>query len=181
MTRGRPSRSKLSRASIIAAALDLAEQNRQPTLGAVARALNVHVTSLYNHVEDLADLVNALREAVSNQHTNEDLADSWEGIFRQLSADMHEVFTTYPGLVVPFATTPIRASGIGSLFELLTEKIETDIGSRTVAEAGVRALNSLIIGIALDSLDPDTSTSASDSSLELGVESLILFLSSRSH
>lgn len=89
------------------------------------------------------------------------------------------MFTEYPGLIVPFATTPLQTTLVGSVLEDLTARLEAAVGSRELAESGVHALNSLIIGGALDSLDPDTTPAHTSAAMTLGIESLIHMLRER--
>ncbi|PRI11022.1 TetR/AcrR family transcriptional regulator [Leucobacter massiliensis] len=172
----RSRRPGLTRETIVAAALELAAQNREPTLGAVSRKLGVHITSLYNHVEDRQDLINAVRAAISAEHAGRVLPEGWEAVLRLLAAGMRDMFARYPGVIVPFATTPVGGSPVAPLYERLTEALVRDGIPRPGAEHAIHALNALVIGVALDSLDPDTDPVASRSALELGVEGLILRL-----
>ncbi|MEH3077774.1 MAG: hypothetical protein PGN11_14090 [Quadrisphaera sp.] len=182
MSRQRRDRPRLSRELIVATGLELARANEEPTLGAVSRKLGVHVTSLYDHVADRADLVDALRAATAEDLADESLPSGWEALLRMLAESMGRALATHPGAIVPFAVTPVSgasASPAGRVFEALVTAMEADGVPPERAEAGVRALNALVLGLALDSLDPETDPAGTESARRVGVEGIIAALQDR--
>ncbi|PWJ53490.1 hypothetical protein SAMN06264364_11260 [Quadrisphaera granulorum] len=179
MRRLREDRPRLSRELIVATGLDLARANEEPTLGAVSRRIGVHISSLYDHVTDRADLVNAMRAATASEMTDASLPSEWEALLRLLAVSMGRVFATYPGAIVSFAMTPLPESSespVDHAFDALVAAMEADGIPAQRAEAGVRALNALMLGLALDSLDPDTDPTGTETARQVGVDGLIAAL-----
>lgn len=111
MTRGRPKQPLLNQADIVTEALRIAEGGREPSLGSIATALGVHVSSLYNHVESKAHLINLIRRRIAAMHPPEPLpVDDWAESLRVVARRMRAVLLAYPALLSSFAATPLDPS-----------------------------------------------------------------------
>jgi TetR/AcrR family transcriptional regulator, tetracycline repressor protein len=92
-------RGPLSRAEIVRAALDIAEREglEQLSLHKIAAAVGVKTMSLYNHVADKADVLDAMADQILAEVAIPDVdALAWEDALRELSAAFRAAAVRYP-------------------------------------------------------------------------------------
>lgn len=107
--RGRPA--QLSRAQIVAAALELLrlEPDRRLTMQALARVLEVSPMALYSHVRNRADLTAAMATEILAQVRFEVSAQDWRETVRAWARALRRQFLRYPfmaGLLREGVATP---------------------------------------------------------------------------
>ncbi len=92
------SREPLSRERVVAAAVQLADEEGIEALSMrrLARALGVEAMSLYNHVDDKDALLDAMVEQVVAGIELPDVGGDWQASMRRRSASAHEVLLRHP-------------------------------------------------------------------------------------
>src|SRR5437773_11077180 len=87
----------LSRERVLEAAIRLADEGgiESLTVRKVARGLGVEAMSLYNHVANKGDLVDAMVDLVVGEIELPSTAD-WDGAIRQYAISAHEVLLRHP-------------------------------------------------------------------------------------
>src|SRR5438874_142764 len=93
------SRVPLSRERILEAAIDVADEGgiESLTMRKLARTLGVEAMSLYNHVANKGDLVDAIVDLVVGEVELPESADAWETSVRTCAIAAHEAFVWHPG------------------------------------------------------------------------------------
>lgn len=89
---------KLSRAAIVAAAVALADRTgvERLSMRALALGLGVEAMSLYNHVRNKDDLIDAMVEAVLAGIARPSPGADWRGALRARALSMRSVFLAHP-------------------------------------------------------------------------------------
>lgn len=93
-----PARPPLSRERILEAALRLADEEGIEALSMrrLAQGLGVQAMSLYNHVSDKDDILDALVELVVGEIELPPLAQDWRASMRHRSTSAHEALLRHP-------------------------------------------------------------------------------------
>ena len=108
-------RGPLSRDEIIRAALDLAESDglEKMSLHKIAQAVGVKTMSLYNHVADKSDVLDAMADRIMAEIVLPDMdAMSWEDGLRSLSAAFRSAAMRYPCSAPLVLTRRINAPSV---------------------------------------------------------------------
>src|SRR5438552_19084265 len=105
------SRTPLSRKRVLDAAIRLADEGGIESLPMrkLARALGVEAMSLYNHVANKGDLVDAIVDLVVGEIELPSNSDDWEAAIRTCAISAHDAFLRHPwacGLVMSPTATP---------------------------------------------------------------------------
>lgn len=110
--RGRPPR--LSRAQVVAAALDLVDREGVEglTMRALAKDLGVDPMAVYRHVRDKDDLLGALCDQVLMELDPLDLDAPWEPQVRRLAAQVRERLVARPALLPALAGGPVTPASL---------------------------------------------------------------------
>jgi len=141
---GRVPRNTLSRARIVEAALQLfdTEEFDAVTMPAVAKHLGVGTMSLYRHVADKDDLVNAVAESVlAGVAVPAGEADDWEGRVVGYLRSLREAAVAHPALARILAE---RGLTVGPVFEQL-EGVHAVLRASGFSKAGaVRTFYALL-------------------------------------
>jgi AcrR family transcriptional regulator len=100
-TNGAPQRERLTRARIVRTALGLmdAEGLEAVTMRRVGRELGVEAMSLYNHVRDKEDLLDAITEAVLAEFRWEPATDDWMELGRAAAREWRRVVRAHPNVI----------------------------------------------------------------------------------
>lgn len=99
MARRTSRRGPLSRTEIVGAALEIAEREGldRLSLHKVAAAVGVKTMSLYHHVADKSDVLDAMADQILSEITIPDVdALSWDDALRELSAAFRAAAVRYP-------------------------------------------------------------------------------------
>jgi cyclase len=96
----------LSRERITAAAIELADDKgvEQLSMRNLAARLGVEAMSLYNHVKNKDDLLDAMLDAVVGEISLPVVGGDWRAEMRRRSHGMHDVFVAHPWVVPLFAS-----------------------------------------------------------------------------
>jgi AcrR family transcriptional regulator len=108
--RGRSARASLSRAAILAAALDLVEREgfEALTMRGLASALGSGAMALYRHFHNRDELVAALLdEMLGTIPLGVDHGDDWTAQLRQLARAHHAMLLRVPSAIPSFLATPM--------------------------------------------------------------------------
>src|SRR5437899_10425899 len=92
------SRVPLSRERVLEAAIRLADEGGIESLSMrkLARALGVEAMSLYNHVANKGDLVDAISDLVVSEIELPAGAEAWDVAIRRSAISAHETFMRHP-------------------------------------------------------------------------------------
>jgi AcrR family transcriptional regulator len=118
----------LSRARIIAAAVELVDQGGLEALSMrkLGAALGVEAMSLYNHVDNKDDVLDGVLEAVLGTVTPPDPALPWQERLRQLAHEFRRVSLSHPGVLPMFSSRRMSPEGFRSI--ALIHEILRDAG-----------------------------------------------------
>lgn len=173
MARGRPKSPLLSQADIVSEALRIVGAGTEPTLGRIATELGVHVSSLYNHVENRAHLVNLLRQRVSAEHPPTPLpADDWAAAISLVGHHMRNLLLAYPPLLAGFASSPVDPDAGKPYFDSFRAVMTSAGFSSSVVEQTLGHLDFLSMGSALD-LTYELPSTDNEETFQFGLERFI--------
>lgn len=154
----RPRTRLLDRERIVAAALQELESSGQLTMSAVSRRLSVHVSSLYEHVRDRAELVDLVREEVTagiDRDPPEAPADAgWRQPLEEWLVGYRDAFVRHPRAIGLLATEPIRSGRAARDYERVIGLLGRAGVPPHEAIATLTALESFVLGSALDAAAP---------------------------
>src|SRR4051812_32136238 len=97
-TRKKGARPALTRAKVLTAALEMADEGGLESLSMrnLAQALNVEAMSLYNHVANKEDILDGLVELVASEIAVPRVGGDWRAAMRQRALSAHAVLTRHP-------------------------------------------------------------------------------------
>ncbi|MER7762412.1 TetR/AcrR family transcriptional regulator C-terminal domain-containing protein [Streptomyces sp. NPDC097619] len=148
--RGRPTSPLLNENAIIETAWRLVREGQPFSVGRIARELDVHVSSLYNHVGSREELVNHLRDRIVAAYPTHGLDRmGWQDAIRAVAATHHKVFTDHPGLIQLLAQVPIDSERVLATYTQLAHKLMTSDFSPTRASQVIDLVDALTLGSAL--------------------------------
>lgn len=156
---GRPKQNVLSRRLILETGLALIDEHGAEGAGmrAIAKRLGVRPSALYNHVSGRAELIAGVRELVSDRISTE-VFDRlpWHEALAEWARDYRVAFAAHPSTIALLAVIPIEAAGATTLMydRVIGGLVRAGWDERKVLVAIV-ALESFILGSALDSSAPD--------------------------
>ena len=92
---------RLSRARISAAALDVVDRDGLDalTMRRLARELDVAPMTLYGHVRDKEDLLDAVVEAAAERHWDGPRQGAWQDCLKAVARELHRGLLAHPALV----------------------------------------------------------------------------------
>lgn len=162
----RPRTRLLDRERIVAAALAELEVNGQLTMSAVSRRLSVHVSSLYEHVRDRAELVDLIREVVTSG-LDGDLSEvpagaGWREPLEQWLVSYRAAFARHPRAIGLLTTEPIRSHRAARGYDRVLGLLARAGVSPQEAMATLTALECFVLGSALDAAAPDAMVEVDD-------------------
>jgi len=152
-TRAQP-RVPLSRERVLDAAIRLADDGGIESLSMrkLARELGVEAMSLYNHVANKGDLVDAITDLVVGEIELPAAAEAWDVAIRTCAISAYETFMRHPwacSLVMsPTGTSAVRGPRVRYIEWLLGQLREAGF-SPELTYHGYHALDSHILGFTL--------------------------------
>ena len=149
----------LSREVIAEAALELfdAAGTDGLTMSRLAKKLGVSASSLYNHIASKDDLISLVRERVSDRIDASGFAElDWPDAVRAWAHSYREAFVAHPPTIALLATMPLgSAARTLGMYEHVVAGFERAGWQQEDIMVAMVALESFILGSALDALAPD--------------------------
>src|SRR5438552_554971 len=147
------SRTPLSRKRVLDAAIRLADEGgiESLTMRKLARTLGVEAMSLYNHVANKGDLVDAMVDCVVGEIELPDHGD-WEDVVRCCAISAHAAFVRHPWACEPAmapSRMPSEPNARMHYMEWLLGQLRRAGFSPELAYHGYHALDSHILGFTL--------------------------------
>ena len=149
-----PSRAPLSRERVLDAAIRLADEGgiESLTMRRLARELGVEAMSLYNHVANKGDLVDAMVDLVVSEIELPSTSDAWDVAIRECAISAHEGLLRHPwscSLVMSTTSTRIARNARVRYMEWLLGRLREAGFSPELTYQGYHALDSHILGFTL--------------------------------
>lgn len=145
---------RLSREKIVATAIRIADEQRLEavTLRSIAKRLNVHVTSLYNHIPS--------KDAVLEEMSNALVAEAdlpvgevtWQDWIRRFAAAMRTLANRHPGAFQLFLRRPAQGMQALASIEAVIEAFRSDGFDAVSTFCAIKAVNVTVVGLVLDDL-----------------------------
>lgn len=168
----------LSRAQICREALALVDEEGLPALSMrrLGARLGIEAMSLYHHVRDKADLLDALHAAVLGDLDAEARGD-WRELLLGLARALRKALLCHPNVVPLFATRPVRApEALASIARVLAALVEAGFSDRD-AEKTLITVGVFTIGCVLaetqGSQDPASPRQPGNAEFRFGIDALI--------
>jgi AcrR family transcriptional regulator len=148
------SRSPLSRERVLDAAIRLADEGgiESLTMRKLARELGVEAMSLYNHVANKGDLVEAMVDLVVSEIELPSTSDAWDVAIRECAISAHEVLIRHPwscSLVMSSTSTSIVRNARIRYMDWLLGRLREAGFSPELTYHAYHALDSHILGFTL--------------------------------
>jgi AcrR family transcriptional regulator len=148
------SRAPLSRERVLDAAIRLADEGgiESLTMRRLARELGVEAMSLYNHVANKGDLVDAMVDLVVSEIELPATSDAWDVAVRECAISAHEVLLRHPwscSLVMSSTSTSIVRNARVRYMEWLLGRLREAGFSPELTYHAYHALDSHILGFTL--------------------------------
>lgn len=151
---GRPRRRVLSRELILETALRLIDEQGEAGAGmrAVAHALGVRPSSLYNHVASRSDLIAGVRELISDRIDVECFEQMpWDRALERWADSYRAAFAAHPPTIALLATTPLTvASRTSLMYDAVVSALVRAGWPEARALSVIVAVESFLLGAALD-------------------------------
>jgi AcrR family transcriptional regulator len=144
----------LSRARILQAALDLADEHGIETLTMreLGQALGFEAMSLYNHVANKGDIVDAIVDRIVSEIELPSGTEDWETAIRTCAISAHQAFLRHPwacGLVMAPSISFTEPTARTRYIEWLLGRLREAGFSPELTYHGYHALDSHILGFTL--------------------------------
>lgn len=150
VARGRPRKALLSRELIISTALKQIDAGKDFSMSKIARELGVHVSSLYNHVDDREGLLEAIRSHIAQEYPVPPLAElEWEEAVQVVTVTIQTAYSAHPKLIPHLATLPVSAPEIRATYEELANILLAAGFSSYDAATAILMIDTLALGSAL--------------------------------
>lgn len=151
--------SRLTREQLVTVALHLVDREGVDALTMRTLAVRVdrRVSSLYNHVRNRADLIEALRARVVADIDTEPFADGarpWDDAIGAWAESYLRAFAAHPHLIPLLATTPIRDQSTLRMYETVVAALVRAGWPVRDAVAVMRTVEAHVLGSALDVVAP---------------------------
>ncbi|MFF4018287.1 TetR/AcrR family transcriptional regulator [Streptomyces sp. NPDC001843] len=152
---GRPRTPLLDRRRIGAAALRLADEKGTLSIPALAKALGVAPSALYHHVSGRDEIISLMREELALTTSGvEDWSQPWEQALESWARSYLSAFAAHPGAVPLLATAPLAEPFMHAMYEKVAELLLTAGFADDQVMPLITALESFILGSALDLVAP---------------------------
>ena len=162
---GRPRAAILSRDRILEAAFALAdERGGDFTLAALARALGVRPSALHHYFSNKDDLVAGMRGQLTLRVGDPGFGDlPWHEAILPWARSYRETLGRHPGIIAALATLPVdgEPESIAD-YDRIAQAFRRDGYPEHRIVPAIVAVESFIIGSALDALAPDDNLRPSD-------------------
>jgi AcrR family transcriptional regulator len=147
-------RAPLSRERVLEAAIRLADEGgiESLTMRKLARVLGVEAMSLYNHVANKGDLIDAMVDLVVSEIELPSTSDAWDVAIRECAISAHQVLLRHPwscSLVMSTTNTRITRNARVRYMEWLLGRLREAGFSPELTYHAYHALDSHILGFTL--------------------------------
>jgi AcrR family transcriptional regulator len=143
---------QLSSERIVATARDMADRDGLDTvtLRRLARELDVHVTSLYNHVPTLDAIVDGIVELLVSEADLPGTVRTWEDWVREFVAAVGAIAETHPGAFAALERRPVQGERALASFEVALAAFAGAGLSPTQSYGAVKATTYVALAIGLE-------------------------------
>ncbi|TNM50811.1 TetR/AcrR family transcriptional regulator [Nocardioides albidus] len=136
--------------------MDLVDETGDFTVPELSRRLGVTASSLYHHVDGRSGVIELLREQVSAQMDTEILDQAaWDRAIPAFFRSYRAVFAAHPRVVPLLTTTTIRSPHVLAAYDRMVHLLEEAGLPVTRAMEVLTAVESFMVGSALDLAAPD--------------------------
>jgi AcrR family transcriptional regulator len=148
------SRPRLTRARIVATALEMADRDglEAVTLRRLAARLGVHVTSLYNHVPTKEAVLDGVVEWLIADAGLPTTAIGWEDWIRRFAAAMRTVAREHPGAFKALHYRPVQGPEAAEWAEVGLAAFRAGGFDTVQAYNALRSTTLAVLGLVLDDL-----------------------------
>ncbi|MEV7394972.1 TetR/AcrR family transcriptional regulator C-terminal domain-containing protein [Streptomyces sp. NPDC091215] len=152
----RPRTPLLDRRRIGAAALRLADEKGTLTIPALARSLGVAPSALYHHVSGRDEIISLMREelALTTEGADQDWSQPWDRALEDWARSYLAAFASHPGAVPLLAVAPLAEPFMHAMYEKVAALLLAAGFAENQVMPLVNALESFILGSALDLVSP---------------------------
>ncbi|KUM31257.1 TetR/AcrR family transcriptional regulator C-terminal domain-containing protein [Glutamicibacter mishrai] len=151
----RPSQPKLSTSAIAAAALELVDARGDFTLPQLAKTLSVSASSLYNHVQGRAEIIELMRGQAMSEIQLPDLRDvSWQEAVQDIATEYWASYSKHPRLIPLLTTHTVSDSTTLRVYDALAEAFALAGFEPKRRLQAITIIDSFVLGSALDAAAP---------------------------
>jgi AcrR family transcriptional regulator len=149
-------REPLSRDRVIAAALAVAdaEDVEAVTMRRLAEALQVHPTSMYNHVPTKDAILDGIAEALVAEAALPDHFPTWQDWVRAMAAGLRAVARAHPGAFLVLTQRAAGGPAAGAVTEAALDAFRRGGFSPGRAAEAVSGVSLALLGVALNECPP---------------------------
>ena len=152
---GRPHTPLLDRDRIAAAALKLTDRRGDFTILDLSRALKVTPAALYHHVAGRDGIIALMRERMARTMDASGFGQlPWDQALRQWAVSYRDTFAAHPGAIGLLAAEPVADPAVHALYEQAATALEDAGFPRHTVLAVITAVESFVLGSALDLAAP---------------------------
>lgn len=152
---GKPHLVLLNRRRITEAALQLVDQESTLSVEQLAAELNTTPAALSSHVQGEADIIALLREFIVQEIEKViDWDQQWDRALADWARAYRDTFSRHPGLVRELALAPMPEPFLHAFYEKAVTVLESGGFPRPLVMGMITALESFILGSALDLAAP---------------------------
>jgi len=152
---GRPHTPLLDRDRIAAAALKLTDRRGDFTILDLSRALKVTPAALYHHVDGRDGIIALMRERLARTVDASGFGQlPWDQALRQWAVSYRDTFAAHPGAIGLLTAEPVADPAVHVLYEQAATALEDAGFPRHTVLAVITAVESFVLGSALDLAAP---------------------------
>jgi AcrR family transcriptional regulator len=160
---GRPHTPLLDRDRIADAALKLTDRRGDFTILDLSRALKVTPAAIYHHVDGRAGIITLMRERMARTVDASGFGQlPWDEGLRRWAVSYRETFAAHPGAIGMLAAEPVADPAVHALYEQAATALEDAGFPRHTVLAIITAVESFVLGSALDLAAPPVMVSGID-------------------
>ena len=160
---GRPHTPLLDRDRIADAALRLVDRRGDFTILDLARALKVTPAAIYHHVDGRAGIVTLIRQRMARTVDASAFGElPWDQAMRRWATSYRETFAAHPGAIQMLAAEPVADPAVHAQYEQAVAALQDAGFPRHMVLAVITAVESFVLGSALDLIAPPVMVSGID-------------------
>ena len=151
---------RLSRENIVAVAVEMADEENLAavTLRGIAARLDVHVTSLYNHVPTKEAVIEGMTQQLIVEAKLPTGPMDWEEWVRKFAAALRALARRHPGAFEAFHHGPAQGERAAAAFESAFAAFRKGGFDTASSYCAVKATMVAVLGLALDETAPHRAT-----------------------
>ena len=162
----RPSRVPLSESRVLAAAVEIADREGidAVTMRRLAEALDVHPTSIYNHLASKDAILDGIGEALLAEANIPADVEDWRDWTRMFAYRIRDIVRAHPGAYLIFTRRPAQGPIATATAEGALDAFRRAGFSALDAANALRGVNLTVYGLALNECPPVASAVVQDMS-----------------